>query len=67
MRFENSHLEMLIEDDGITIPEEKLENPTGNGLRNMRERSMQLGGNIQIGPREGGGTVVALILPVGEN
>ena len=67
LRFENSHLEMLIEDNGVTIPEDKLDNSTGNGLKNMRERSSLLGGNIHIGPRQGGGTIVELNVPVKEN
>ncbi len=35
---------------------------SGNGMENMRERMHHAGGEFQIGPRQGGGTVVTLRL-----
>lgn len=37
----------------------------GVGLSSMRERAAELGGQFSIGPRPGGGTLVASVLPVG--
>ncbi len=36
-----------------------------NGLRNMRKRMEDVGGRFSIGPGPGGGTVVALTVPLG--
>ncbi len=58
-------LELLIVDDGVSIPLEKLENSMGNGLGNMRDRASSLRGEIEIGPCDTGGTMVRLKVPLG--
>lgn len=38
--------------------------PPGRGLGNMRKRAAELGGDVEIGPADGGGTRVRLWLPL---
>ena len=38
--------------------------PEGAGIRGMRERALLVEGELTIGPRDGGGTEVRLVLPV---
>jgi len=64
LHFENGDLEMEIVDDGISITPERIENPSGNGLRNMQERAALLHGEIDIAPRSQGGTEVTLRVPI---
>jgi PAS domain S-box-containing protein len=55
-----------IEDDGHGFPPGQLR-PGAMGLKNMRERTMLLGGSCEIGPGPRGGTRVTAILPLGDN
>jgi len=48
-------------DDGLGLP---AEHRAGVGLRSMRERAEELGGKCTIEPRAGGGTRVAIHLPL---
>ncbi len=48
-------------DDGVGLPLEL--NGGGFGLRGLRERAAQLGGDLQLGARPGGGAEVRLSLP----
>jgi signal transduction histidine kinase len=53
---------LLVSDDG-----KGLSYPTGSagfGLRGMRERAAQLGGELHVEPRRGGGTQVSFRLPL---
>jgi signal transduction histidine kinase len=53
---------LLVSDDG-----KGLSYPAGGagfGLRGMRERAAQLGGDLHVEPRRGGGTQVSLRLPI---
>jgi signal transduction histidine kinase len=52
-------LRIHIEDNGVGLPAAPGQH-FGNGLRNMRIRMAEIGGQIEISPREGGGTCVAL-------
>ncbi len=56
--------EITVEDDGIGFdPAEKLRGPTT--LANIRQRlDMMCGGSMTITPRAGGGTVVAIRIPM---
>jgi PAS domain S-box-containing protein len=55
-------LRLRIRDDGIGIRSVRNEND-GLGLRIMRYRAGQIGGDLEISPLEGGGTVVSCTLP----
>ncbi|MBW8010013.1 MAG: GAF domain-containing protein [Chloroflexi bacterium] len=64
LELNNGNVVLIIEDNGISISASEIKNPTGNGLHNMHERAVALNGNISIFPREGGGTIVSLKVPV---
>ncbi len=55
-----------ISDDGRGIDLGQLENPQGNGIRNMRERISRLGGTLEIEPGPQGGTAVTLSVPLAD-
>jgi signal transduction histidine kinase len=58
-----ARLRLAIEDDGVGLP---VQRPFGVGLRSMRERAAELGGEFLIQPRPEGGTRVSAWLPVAE-
>jgi two-component system nitrate/nitrite sensor histidine kinase NarX len=70
----SQRLEFLIEDDGLGMTEPFVSTivtaATGLGasrhfgLEIMRGRALRLGGNIEVGRNEGGGTRVRLVVPV---
>ena len=53
-------VELRVTDDGRGLPA----HAEGTGLRGMRERAALLGGHVSVTGREGGGTVVTLLVPV---
>jgi signal transduction histidine kinase len=53
---------LLVGDDGQGVSLRKEQ--TGFGLRGMRERAAQLGGEMHVEPRAGGGTQVSFRLPL---
>lgn len=55
-------VELRIADDGVGGARVG----AGAGIQGMRERAQMVGGSLDIGPREGGGTVVVLSVPVEE-
>ncbi|MET0658335.1 MAG: sensor histidine kinase [Steroidobacteraceae bacterium] len=59
-----SCLRLTIEDDGIGMLPRDAAKPAAFGLQGMRERAEALGGTIDAGPRRGGGTSIALTLPI---
>ena len=61
--FAPDELDLTITDDGAG-PAPVPDGHTGQGLRNMRERARRLGGRLTVRPNQGGGTVVALALPL---
>lgn len=64
MVTKDRELVLAIMDNGISIHPKSLESTNGNGLRNMRDRTNTLDGEIDIRPREEGGTEVILRVPV---
>jgi signal transduction histidine kinase len=64
VRLEAGHeLRLEVCDDGQGIPSE----PTlGVGLTSMRERAAELGAEVAVSPRQGGGTVVSAVFPLAE-
>jgi PAS domain S-box-containing protein len=59
---EPNGLRLRIKDDGIGL-RDGLEEGDGLGLRIMQHRASVIGGDLQIGPSHGGGTVVTCTLP----
>jgi PAS domain S-box-containing protein len=55
-------LRLRIKDDGIGV-QSRPEDNGGLGLRIMAYRARQIGGVLQIGSAEGGGTIVTLTMP----
>lgn len=53
-----------IEDDGRGTAEPGKETLGGNGMLGMRERATALGGELEAGPRAGGGFRVMARLPL---
>lgn len=57
-------LQLIIEDNGVSIDRNRLKGASGNGLRNMRERAKGLNGEIEISPIKESGTRIVLRVPV---
>jgi PAS domain S-box-containing protein len=55
-------LRLRIKDDGIGFPD-RLQETDGLGLRIMQHRAGLIGGVLQFGPSQGGGTVVTCTVP----
>ncbi|MDN4471465.1 sensor histidine kinase [Demequina zhanjiangensis] len=53
-----------VQDDGRGTISEVAGTSGGHGLAGMRERVVQLGGELELGPRKGGGFRVHAVLPV---
>jgi two-component system nitrate/nitrite sensor histidine kinase NarX len=70
----DQHLEFRIEDDGLGMDEPSVSTlvtlakglaPSNHfGLEIMQSRAKRLGGSLVVGPNDGGGTQVRLLLPV---
>jgi PAS domain S-box-containing protein len=61
LKSAKSYLVLAIEDNGRGI---KDAGRTGMGLKTMSYRARMIGGNLQIGPRAGGGTIVKCGIPI---
>jgi signal transduction histidine kinase len=66
LAYGEGELTVQIDDDGHGGPPSSGSNG-GNGIRGMRERVFALGGELEAGPRPGGGFRVRATLPVHEN
>jgi signal transduction histidine kinase len=55
-------LRVVIEDNGRGF-ERNAHDPWADGLRNMRERAAEIGGECQVESRVGAGTVITIELP----
>jgi two-component system, NarL family, nitrate/nitrite sensor histidine kinase NarX len=53
-------VEVVVEDDGAGLPAGPAGGGSHYGLEIMRERARRIGGTLEIGPRDGGGTRVEL-------
>ena len=62
LTIQDNAVTLLVGDDGqgVSLNGEQ----SGFGLRGMRERAAQLGGELHLEPRRGGGTQVSLRLPL---
>jgi signal transduction histidine kinase len=65
LSYGEDELTVVVEDDGRgALPD--VHGTDGNGIAGMRERAAALGGDLQAGPRLGGGFSVRARLPVGD-
>ncbi len=62
LAFSDNEVSLLVGDDGQGVSRSK--DQAGFGLRGMRERAGQLGGELHLEPRKGGGTQVSFRLPL---
>jgi signal transduction histidine kinase len=76
VRYGGDHLTVQVDDDGKGMePASGRREPgsdgrdrrSGNGIRGMRERAVALGGELDAGPRPGGGFRVKARLPIDDN
>ena len=57
---------LQIQDDGVGLSEKDLVKPTSHGIRGMRERARQFGGDISVSSKPGGGTTLVVTVPRGQ-
>src|SRR4029450_13177419 len=57
---------LLIEDDGIGIPEDAQNNLLSHGIAGLRQRVRALHGEFAIARRPEGGTMIEVNVPIGE-
>ncbi len=65
LKTDESQITFQVRDDGVGIPDD-LEQTTGMGLRIMHHRAGVIGATLNIGPADGGGTIVTCSLPQGD-
>lgn len=58
----DGQLRIVVADDGPTTTAADLQ--PGHGIRGMRERATAVGGQLQVRPGDGGGTVVDAVVPL---
>lgn len=63
----DSELTMIVEDNGIGFDAEKVLVLSGGGLRNIRSRVENLGGNIFVDTMLNRGTIITLVIPLKQN
>jgi signal transduction histidine kinase len=56
-------LVVCVQDNGVGIHVQDFDSLTGNGLRNMRDRARNLGGDLEYLAVEPSGTMVRLVVP----
>ncbi|MFN0076658.1 MAG: PAS domain S-box protein [Prosthecobacter sp.] len=61
---DQSHLTLIIRDNGDGIPDNLSGRSTGMGLLTMNHRARMIGGNLTAAPDEFGGTIVRCTIPV---
>ena len=65
LKTRNGQVSLKVRDDGVGIPDD-LEDATGMGLRIMQHRAGVIGATLNVGPADGGGTLVTCFLPRGD-
>lgn len=64
LQLDAGRLLLSVADNGVGISPAALHDPKALGLLGMRERALLLGGKVEIGGSEGGGTSVSLSVPL---
>ena len=57
---------LQIRDNGVGVSNDDLRKPTSHGIRGMRERAQQLGGDVSVSGTPGAGTTVVISVPRAE-
>ena len=65
LKTDESQITFQVRDDGVGISDD-FEQTTGMGLRIMRHRAGVIGATLNVGPADGGGTLVTCSLPQGD-
>jgi signal transduction histidine kinase len=60
----DDNVTLLIEDDGVGIPEDAQKNRLSHGITGMRQRVRALHGEFSIGRRPEGGTLIEVNIPL---
>jgi signal transduction histidine kinase len=60
---QNGQLSLVVSDDGMGL-EDGATGQDGFGLRGLQERAAQLGGQVYLEPRTGGGTQLSMMVPL---
>jgi signal transduction histidine kinase len=70
IRYEDDRLDLVIQDDGVGVPDLVLNTFPDSylhfGLRHMRQRIVEFGGTFEVGNGEEAGTIIRVSLPVSE-
>jgi signal transduction histidine kinase len=64
LRCDRNHLELQIRDNGRGISAAELLRQNGFGLTNMQNRARKIGASLDIRTGVGGGTAIAVRLPI---
>jgi PAS domain S-box-containing protein len=64
LRREDGRAVLTVEDDGVGIGAADEAKPRSFGLRGIRERVLMLGGEVDVAGRPGGGTTLAVRVPL---
>jgi signal transduction histidine kinase len=64
-----NHVELKVKDDGVGFVNQKLQHNlknslSGNGIRNMQLRALEMRGHYEISSEPGNGTTVFLTFPI---
>ena len=54
---------LQIRDNGVGLNDEDLRKPHSHGIRGMRERAQQLGGDVTVSSQPGSGTTIVISVP----
>jgi signal transduction histidine kinase len=65
LRFNDGHVMLAVEDDGIGIPEAEPGGRVGHGMGNLRRRVDEMQGTLTLRSGEGAGTRIEVTVPAG--
>jgi PAS domain S-box-containing protein len=64
LRWEPDRVGLEVADNGVGMPDATAEQRESFGILGMNERAMMYGGELSIGPTNGGGTTVRVSIPI---
>jgi PAS domain S-box-containing protein len=66
LAMSDAALVLQVRDNGVGLSDDDLRKPTSHGIRGMRERAQQLGGDVSVSGSPGTGTTVVISVPRAE-